>query len=156
MGLFKRKVPSNHVPIHPDNIRKNDWIILLEAGTIIDAPGEKLRVALATRERRLVKKYNVFLRAQHYLVLDEYDPRIHALYFCPQLYKYDANRDLAPLEGEEIGKLLARSVEKGVSHRVPWYEPLDSLPDQPVISTNMKATFDTVVVEDAETRMAAE
>jgi hypothetical protein len=156
MQRFKRRVPTHHVPIHPDNIRKNDWIILLEAGTIIDAPGEKLRVALATRERKLVKKYSIFLQAEHYLVLENYDPRIHALYFCPQLYKYDANRELVPLEGEEIGKLLARSVERGVAHRVPWYEPHDALPDEPIIATSMKASFDTVVVEDADAKIAAE
>jgi hypothetical protein len=34
MGVFRRKVPHNHIPIHPDNIGTNNWIILLEAGTI--------------------------------------------------------------------------------------------------------------------------
>ena len=43
MGVFRRKVPTHCVPVHPDNIRKNDWIILLEAGTIVGASAEKLR-----------------------------------------------------------------------------------------------------------------
>jgi hypothetical protein len=96
------------------------------------------------------------LRAKQYLVLDGYDQRIHALYFCPQLYKYDADRTLVPLEGEEIGRLLARSVEEGVAHRAPWYEPSTGLPNEPIIATNMKASFDTMVVDEAETRLAAE
>jgi hypothetical protein len=159
MGAFKRKVPGHYVAVHPDNIAKNDWIILLEAGTIVGAPGERLRVAVATRERKFVKRYNIFLQAEHYLVLDGYDRRIHALYFCPQLYKYDADRCLVPLEAEEIGKLLARSVQEGVAHRAPWYDPLSALPDEPIIATNMKASFDTMVVvveEETEARLAAE
>jgi len=85
MGILRRKVPSHYIPIHPDNVAKKDWIILLEAGTIIGPSTEKLRVAKATMEKRIVRKYNIFLRKRHYLVLEEYDPRIHALYFCPQL-----------------------------------------------------------------------
>jgi len=156
MGLLKRKVPSHYVRIHPDNTTNKDWIILLEAGTIVGAPGEKLRVALATRERKIVKKYNVLLQPEYYLALDGYDPRIHAVYFCPQLYRYDSNREMIPLEGEEIGKLLARSVQEGVAHRTPWYAPFCALPGEPVIATSMKSSFDTVVVEESETRAAAE
>jgi hypothetical protein len=82
MGLFRRKVPSHYIPIHPDNITKKDWVILLEAGTIVDAPTEGLRVAVATLDRKIVTKYNIFLQKKsHFLVLDGYDPRIHALYF---------------------------------------------------------------------------
>jgi hypothetical protein len=55
-------------------------------------------------------KYNIFLSAEHFLVLEAYDPRIHALYYCPQLYRYDGDKRLAPLEGEEIGKLVAQTV----------------------------------------------
>ena len=62
MGIFRRKVPINYIPIHPDNVRKKDWVILLEAGTIIGPSADKLRVARATLEKRIVRKYNIFLR----------------------------------------------------------------------------------------------
>ena len=109
MSILRKKMPSHFIPIHPDNVNKNDWIILLEAGTIVGRSGDKLRVALATQERRIVKKYNLLLQAQHYIVIDGYDPRIHALYFCPQLYQFDAGRKLVPLQGEEIGKLVVQA-----------------------------------------------
>ena len=97
MGIFRRNVPSHYIPIHPDNITKKDWIILLEAGTIVGPSPEKLRVAKATLERKIVRKYNIFLRKKHYLVLDGYDARIHALYFCPQLYKFDSENIISSL-----------------------------------------------------------
>src|SRR5271166_5014005 len=84
MGMFRRRVPNHYIPIHPDNVAKNDWIIVLEAGTIVGPSPDKLRVAVATLERKIVKKFNILLRAKHYLVVDGYDPRIHALYFSPQ------------------------------------------------------------------------
>ncbi len=96
MGIFRRKVPGYYIAIHQDNVTKNDWVILLEAGTIVGPSAEKLRVARATLERKVVKKYNVLLRAQHFLVVDGYDPRIHALYFCPQLYKFDSEQAHRP------------------------------------------------------------
>jgi len=104
MGMFRRKVPGHYIPIHPDNIAKRDWIILLEAGTIIGPMTEKLRVAKATIERKIVTKYNIFLRKKHYLVLEEYDPRIHALYFCPQLYRMDSDGKLVALAGWSGGE----------------------------------------------------
>ena len=146
MGIFRRKAPINCIPIHPDNITKKDWIILLEAGTIIGPSTEKLRVVLATVERKIVKKYNIFLRAQHFLVLEGYNPRIHGVYFCPQLYKPDSDNKLVPLEGEEIGKFLARQIQDGVIQIQPWYEPLDKLPSQPIITTTMVSNYDTLVV----------
>src|SRR3984893_4617486 len=57
MGIFRRKVPRDYVPIHPDNIGTNNWIILLEAGTIGGAKAEKLRMATATLEKKIKKKY---------------------------------------------------------------------------------------------------
>jgi hypothetical protein len=147
MGIFRRRVPSHYIPIHPDNVMKRDWIILLEAGTIVGPAPEKLRVAKATQEKKIVRKYNVFLRKKHYLVLEGYDPRIHALYFCPQLYRYDADNQLVPLEGEEIGNLLAQSLRNGVVEKQPWYEPSKQLPHKPVITTIMEQDFDTVVVD---------
>jgi hypothetical protein len=147
MGVFRRKVPAHYIPVHPDNIGKNDWIILLEAGTIVCPSAEKLRVARATLERKIVTKYNMLLRAKHFLVLEGYDPRIHALYFCPQLYALDSDNRLVPLEGEEIGELLARALKKGAVKRQPWYEPLDKLPREPIIATTMDTDFETLLVD---------
>ena len=70
MGMLRRRVPRHYVPIHPDNITTNDWVILLEAGTIIGPSAEKLRVAAATLEKKIVTKYNIFLRKSHFLVLE--------------------------------------------------------------------------------------
>jgi hypothetical protein len=147
MGLFRRKVPLHYIPVHPDNIAKKDWIILLEAGTIVGPSAEKLRVALATKEKKIVRKYNIFLRPEHFLVLDGYDPRIHALYYCPQLYRYDGDKALIPLEGEEIGKLVAQAVQNGVVENQPWYPPSEMLTRQPVVTGSMNIDFDRVVVD---------
>ena len=155
MGLFRRKVPSHLIPIHPDNAAKKDWVILLEAGTIVGPSPERLRVARSTLERQIVKKYNILLRAKHFLAVEGYDPRIHALYFCPQLFRYDPDKKLVPLQGEEIGRLIAQSLEGGVTERRPWYEPSDQLPDKPIISTPLHAEFDTVVVEMPSARSSA-
>ncbi len=155
MGIFRRKVPSHYISIHPDNVTKNDWIIILEAGTIVGPSTEKLRVARATLERKIVKKYNILLRSKSFLVLEGYDPRIHALYFCPQLYRYDSDNKLVALEGEEIGKLLAQAVQSGVVDKQPWYEPSAKLPSQPVITAAMQTDFDTVVVDGPAARNAS-
>src|ERR1700730_7342682 len=148
MGMFRRKVPSHYIPIHPDNIGKNDWVILLEAGTIVGPATERLRVAKATLDRKIVAKYNILLRKEHYLVLEGYNPRIHALYFCPQLYKYNSDIQLAAVEGDEIGNLLAQSVKDEVIERLPWYEPSNTLSPEPRISPTAKADFDTMIVGD--------
>jgi hypothetical protein len=153
MGVFRRKVPNHYIPIHPDNIAKKDWIILLEAGTIVGPSSEKLRVARATLEKKVVKKYNIFLRKQHFLVLDDYDPRIHALYFCPQLYKSDGDGRLAPLEGEEIGQLLAQSLQNGVVEKQPWYEPSEKLRSPPIVPSNSNLDFDTLVVNGSGAKL---
>ena len=34
MGLFRKK-PTHLIPVNPDNAASKDWIILLEAGTIV-------------------------------------------------------------------------------------------------------------------------
>ena len=155
VSLFRRKRSNDLVPIHPDNISSSDWIVLLEAGTIVGS-SEKLRVAMATTERKIVTKYNILLRKTHYLVIEGYDPRIHALYFCPQLYRLDSDRKPVALSGEEIGKLLAQSVRDGVVEKQPWYDPSATLPKDPVIMAGNKTTFDTLVVEDrAPERFAA-
>jgi hypothetical protein len=147
MGLFQRKVPSHLIRIHPDNTHSKDWVILLEAGTIIGPSPERLRVARSTLERKVVRKYDILLRAEHFLVVEGYDPRIHAVYFCPQLYKYDSEKKLVPLQGEEIGRLIAHALEAGIAERRPWYEPSEKLPDQPIISTPLQTEFDSLVVD---------
>src|SRR6266567_8578569 len=147
MGLFRSRVASHLIRIHPDNATSKDWVILLEAGTIIGPSPERLRVARATQERKIAKKYNVWLRAEHFLVVEGYDPRIHAVYFCPQLYKYDSEKKLVPLQGDEIGRLIAKALEGGITERRPWYEPSEELPNQPIISTPMQTEFDTLVVQ---------
>ena len=147
MGMFRRKVPNHYIPIHPDNVAKNDWIIVLEAGTIVGPSPDKLRVASATLERKIVKKYNILLRPRHYLVVEGYDPRIHALYFCPQLYKSHPDGNLVALEGEEIGTLLAKIVQGAVAQKQPWYDPAEKSPNKPIISATALADLDSVVVD---------
>jgi hypothetical protein len=147
MGLFRRKVPRHFIRIHPDNIASKDWIILLEAGTIVGPSAEKLRVAAATQERKIVKKHNVFLRKQYFLVLEGFDPRIHSLYFCPQLYQLDSDNKLVALEGEEIGKLLAQTMRDGVIDKRPWYEPLEESPlAKSINANNLKDHFESLTV----------
>ena len=155
MGIFRRKVPSHLIPIHPDNTTSKDWVILLEAGTIVGPSPDKLRVARSTLERKIVRKYDFLLRAQPFLVVEGYDPRIHAVYFCPQLYKYDPDKKLLPLQGEEIGRLIAHALEGGITERRPWYEPSEQLPNQPIISTPMQTDFDSLVVELPSARNSA-
>jgi hypothetical protein len=146
MGLVRRKEPSYLIPVGPDNATNKDWVILLETSTIVGPSPDKLRVARSTLEKKIVKKYNFLLRARYFLDVEGYDPRIHAVYFCPQLYKYDSDEALVPLEGEEIGKLIAQALASGVKPRRPWYEPSEKLPDQPIINTPTE-DFETLVVE---------
>jgi hypothetical protein len=154
MSLFRRKEPTHLIPVAPENATSKDWVVLLEAGTIVGQSPDKLRVARSTMDKKVVKKYNVLLRAKHFLDVEGYDPRIHAVYFCPQLYKYDANKKLVPLEGEEIGRLIAHSVASGVKQRRPWYEPAEKLPDQPIINA-LQDQFDSLVVDMPSARDAA-
>jgi hypothetical protein len=123
-----------------------DWVILLEAGTIVGPSPDKLRVARSTLDKKIVKKYDILLRAKQFLDVEGYDPRIHAVYFCPQLYKYDPDKKLVPLQGEEIGRLIAQALASGIKERRPWYEPWEKLPDQPIINTP-KDEFETLIVE---------
>jgi hypothetical protein len=146
---------NNHlIPIHPDNAASNDWIVLLEANTIVGAPGGKLRVARTTQERKILKKFAGF-RRKPYLMIDGYDPRIHTLYFCPQLYKHGEDDRLVPLEGEEIGALVAKALEENVKSRLPWYEPTDRLPAEPIITGDIVRDFDTLVVDKSPKRPVA-
>ena len=131
MDIFRRKVPIQYIPIHEDNVGKKNWVILLEVGTIVGPSTEKLRVAKVTTDKTIVTKYDIFLRKQHYLVIEEYDPQFHVLYFCPQLYKSNSEGRLSPLEGEEIGRLVAEAVQEGVLEQQPWYDRSNLLKTQP-------------------------
>jgi len=155
MGIFRRKVPRHLIPIHPDNATNKDWIVLLEAGTIIGPSPERLRVARSMQERKIVKKYNILLRAKYFIAVEGYNPRIHTLYFCPQLYRYDSEKKLVPLQGEEIGRFIAQAVEGRITERRPWYGPLEKFPAQPLINIPLISEFDTVVVEMPNTRNTA-
>jgi len=146
MSLFGRKERTHLIPVNPENATSKDWVILLEAGTIVGPSPEKLRVARSTQEKKVVKKYTPLLRTKYFLDVEGYDPRIHAVYFCPQLYKYDPDKKLIPLQAEEMGTLIAQALASGVKVRRPWYEPSEELPDQPIINPP-KDQFDSLVVE---------
>jgi hypothetical protein len=85
MSLSRTKRPTHLIPINPDNAAGNDWVILLEAGTIVGPSPHKLRVAISTLEKKIVKRYDLLFRAEYFLDVEGYDPRIHTVYFCPQL-----------------------------------------------------------------------
>ncbi|WP_338699200.1 MULTISPECIES: hypothetical protein [unclassified Bradyrhizobium] len=144
MSIFNRQ--GNLVPIHADNAKTRDWLILLEAATIVGHQREKLRVALTTQERKLVKKRRFFGKTEYYLIVDGYDPRIHALYFCPQLFRNEGGT-LVPLTGAEIGQLMAQALEGGAIEKMPWYAPAESLPKEPIIKAAPEMEFDSLVVD---------
>jgi hypothetical protein len=145
MGIFNKQ-HGTLVPIHGDNAQTKDWLVLLEAATIVGQERDKLRVALTTQERKLVRKRRLFRKPDHFLVLDGYDPRIHALYFCPQLYKNE-DGSLVPLSGPEIGQLMAQALEGGAIEKSPWYEPADGVSKDPVIKAVPGMEFDSLVVD---------
>ena len=101
MGVFRTKASTHLIPVSPDNATSDDWVILLEAGTIVGPSPDRLRVARSTLEKKIVKRYDLLLRVKQFLNVDGYDPRIHAVYFCPQLYKYDPDKKLVPLTGKK-------------------------------------------------------
>lgn len=147
MRLFSKVLPSHLIAIDPANTSNKDWLIVIEAGTIVGPSTDRIRVARSTQERKVIRRYDLFLRTKHYLVVEGYNPRIHAVYLCPQLYKYDANQKLVPLQGEEMGQLIAHALSNRVAQRRPWYEPSEKLPDEPIIGAQALTEFDTVVVE---------
>jgi hypothetical protein len=153
MSIFQRRPRGNLVPIHAENTKTQDWLVLLEASTIVGQMRDKLRVALTTQERKLVKKRKLFGKSKYFLVLDGYDPRIHALYFCPQLYKNEDGA-LVPLTGQEIGQLMARALEGGALERSPWYEPSDSVPKEAVIKVSPAMEFDSLVVDASSPKVS--
>src|ERR1700742_1992471 len=146
MESIKATPQGNLVPVNPDNANTRDWLVLLEASTIVGHQRGKLRGALVTQERNFVKKRHLFRKTEHFLVVDGFDPRIHALYFCPQLYKNEDGA-LTPLTGEEIGRLMAQALEGGAIEKRPWYEPAEGLPDETVIKHTSEMEFDSLVVD---------
>jgi hypothetical protein len=50
-------------------------------------------------------------------------------------YKRIESGKLVPLEGEEIGQLIARAVEANATERRPWYEPMEKLPQERLINS---------------------
>lgn len=143
MSFFWTQGDGYLVPIHSENTKNKDWVVLLEASTIVGPSPDRLRVANTTQEKKIIWKYRS-LQPTPFLVVEGYDPRIHILYFCPQLYKFDGENKLVPLAGEEIGKFVAQAVEGKVKSRRPWYEPLDELPKERIITVG---DVDTLVVE---------
>jgi hypothetical protein len=143
MRFFGTRNDGHLVPVNSDNTKNKDWVVLLEASTIVGPSPDRLRVAATTQEKKVVWKYKS-LRSEPFLLVEGYDPRIHVLYFCPQLYKFDGDSKLVPLAGEEIGKFVAQAVEGRVKSRRPWYEPLDELPKERIIA---EGEVDTLVVE---------
>jgi hypothetical protein len=137
VGPFRKKTLNDLIPIHPDNIGNKDWVILLEAGTIVGPSPRRIRVARWMQEKKILKKYDMFLRTKYFIVIEGYNPRIHALYLCPQLFRHYSDK-LVPLEGEEIGELIARSVEAGAPERCPWYDPMERLPQEPLFDSAME------------------
>jgi hypothetical protein len=143
MSIFKRQSQGTLVPIHPDNAKTKDWVVLLEAATIVGQSRDKLRVALTTQERKLVRKKKLFQQPRYFLIVAGYDPRIHGLYFCPQLYRKE-DGGLVPLSGEEIGQLMAQALEGGAIEKSPWYEPSDSMPKEPIIEAAPELEFEAL------------
>jgi hypothetical protein len=150
MSFFDKNY-GHLVPINPKNTKSKDWVILLEASTIVGPSPDLLRVASTTQEKNIVWRFKAW-SSQPFLVVEGYNPRIHVLYFCPQLYKFDTNSKLVPLPGEEIGRFVAQAVEGRVKSKRPWYEPSDELPDERVIT---EGEVDTLVVEWSTERAEA-
>jgi hypothetical protein len=88
----------------------------------------------------------LFQKPQYFLVVDGYDPRLHALYFCPQLYRKE-DGDLVPLGGQEIGQLMAQALEGAAIEKLPWYQPSDGMPKEPIVASTPDLEFDSLVVD---------
>jgi len=151
MAFFRRKKRRHLIPLHRDNARNDDWLLILEANTIVGPDRQALRVACATRERKIVTRLRSF-RPQPFLMLEEYDPRIHVLFFCPQLYQYDKDGALVPLRSDEIGKFVARALDDKTAARRPWYNLMQALPGRPLVAEPMLEEYDTLLVESPPTQ----
>jgi hypothetical protein len=146
MSIFSRRDRHHLIPLHRDNAGKKDWLIMLEANTIVGPQQRSFRVAWATQEQRVVRPLTS-LWPQLFLVVEDYDPRIHVLFFCPQLYKYGRDGALVPLRGEEIGDFIAEAIADKAAKRRPWYDPMEAVPNRPLVAATMLKEFDTLMVE---------
>jgi len=61
MGIFSKSLPSHLIPIEPANTSNKDWLILIEASTIVGPSTDRIRVARSTQERKVVRRYDLFL-----------------------------------------------------------------------------------------------
>ena len=104
MDPLRTKNHAHLVPIHPENTKSKDWVVLLEASTIVGPSPERLRAASTTQDKKVVWRFKSW-RSQPFLVVEGDDSRIHVLYFCPQLYKLDGDNKLVPLPGERSAGL---------------------------------------------------
>jgi hypothetical protein len=145
---FRRRNPNYLIPIHPDNAGSKDWIILLEANTIVDKAPARLRVARTTQERQVIRRLSA-MAWRPFLVVEGFDPRIHVLIFCPQLYRYDRDDKLIPMQGEEIGQYVAGALSHKATVRQPWYNPIDPRPAEPLIAGPLLSEYDTLLIEPA-------
>ena len=59
---------------------------------------------------------------------------------------------LVPLSGQEIGQLMAQALEGGAIEKSPWYEPSDSMPEEPVVGSAPQFEFDSLVVDSPSAR----
>jgi hypothetical protein len=144
--LFRLQNPNYLIPIHPDNTRSKDWMILLEANTIVANTRARLRVARTSQERQITRRL-ASMTLRPFLVVEGFDPRIHILIFCPQLYKYDHDGKLVPLQGDEIGEYVAGALSHKAAMRRPWYDPIESRPAEPLLTEPLLSEFDTLLIE---------
>jgi hypothetical protein len=148
MGILRRRGANHLIPIHRDNSATKDWAILLEAGTIVGPSPQRIRVAQATQDKKIKRRYDILLRAKYFILVEGYNPRIHTLYFCPQLYRYDGERKLVPLQGEEIGQLIAQAAKAGVTERrTAWFRQVDKAVDRPQQMIRRHMCIEREVVE---------
>ncbi len=134
------------IPIHRDNLHTVDWVILLEVGTIVDKSAKKIRVARVTRARKIVRRYWP-LKKETFIAVDDFDPRLHMVFFCPQLYRYDKRDRLIPLGPNEIGQFIAKSLDSKAIKRRPWYKPSEAIPAEPIIRDSLLSELDTLLVD---------
>jgi len=146
MRMFHKHDRRDLLPVHPENVRHQDWVILLEANTVVDGSGQRLRVARTSQAREVIKSYWPF-GPRFFLFVEGYNPRIHFAVFCPQLYKHDRMGRLVPLRGGEIGQFIARALNDKANARNPWYGLSHGLPDEPIINETLLSEYDSLIAE---------
>ena len=131
-------MPSHVIPVNSQNATSSDWVILLEAGTIIGPSPERLRVARSTLERKIVKKYTLAHRVGDTSLGGQ---GIACVKKAERRARHHSMRQHISTQA-----LAAHAVEGGITERRPWYDPSEKLPDRPIIDAQMNMEFDTVVV----------